>query len=126
MHPTRVGNGYLAVTVRTDGRTVSRYVHTLVARAFHGEPTPGQEVRHLDGVQTNNRADNLAWGTRAENMRDAVAHGSHPQTRKTHCPQGHPYEGANLRLWKSGQGDAMSRRCATCRRDQHQARKARA
>lgn len=45
-------------------------VHQLVARAFHGLPQEGQEVRHLDGNPLNNRADNLAYGTRTENILD--------------------------------------------------------
>ena len=33
-------------------------------------------VRHLDGDPTNNRVGNLAWGTQADNMADAVRHGT--------------------------------------------------
>lgn len=54
-----------------------RKVHRLVCEAFHGLPKVGQEVRHLDGDRSNNRADNLAWGTRSENVQDAVRHGTH-------------------------------------------------
>lgn len=39
-------------------------------------PTPKHEVCHRDGNRSNNHADNLYWGTRSENMRDAVAHGT--------------------------------------------------
>ncbi len=45
-------------------------VHQLVARTFHGPCPDGQEVRHLDGDPLNNRADNLAYGTRTENILD--------------------------------------------------------
>lgn len=45
-------------------------VHQLVARTFLGPPKKGQEVRHLDGDPLNNRADNLAYGTRTENILD--------------------------------------------------------
>lgn len=47
-------------------------VHQLVARTFHGPCPPGQEVRHLDGDPLNNRADNLAYGTRTENILDVL------------------------------------------------------
>jgi hypothetical protein len=33
-------------------------------------------VRHLDGHNTNDRLDNLAWGTASENQQDAVRHGT--------------------------------------------------
>lgn len=63
--------GYLQVTLNSPERTTTDKVHRLVARAFHGErPFEGAEIRHLDGDSLNNRADNLAWGTRAENLDD--------------------------------------------------------
>lgn len=69
---------------RYDGVTVcdghggqrKRTIHQLVAEAFCGARPPGAEVRHLDGNPTNNHADNLAWGTRLENMADAKRHGT--------------------------------------------------
>jgi len=33
------------------------------------------ECRHLDDVKTNNRIDNLAYGTRDENVRDGLKNG---------------------------------------------------
>lgn len=34
------------------------------------------ECRHLDGDPTNNTVDNLCWGTRLENQRDRIEHGT--------------------------------------------------
>ena len=45
-------------------------VHQLVALTFHGSRPKGQDVRHLDGDPKNNRADNLAYGTRTDNILD--------------------------------------------------------
>lgn len=45
-------------------------VHQLVALTFLGPRPAGLEVRHLDGNPLNNRADNLAYGTRTENILD--------------------------------------------------------
>ena len=47
----------------------SHVVHRLVARAFHGGP-PSHEhvVDHIDTNRCNNRADNLRWVTRLENI----------------------------------------------------------
>lgn len=44
-------------------------VHRLVARAFHGEaPSPQAVVLHLNDDPTDNRPENLSWGTQRENL----------------------------------------------------------
>lgn len=104
--------GYRRVCFRgDDGRRLSRQVHSLVCRAFHGPPSEGQEVRHLNGIKDDNRAENLAWGTKSENAQDSVSHGVHPMARKTHCPKGHPYEYEYSGEW------GKLRTCGPCRRD---------
>lgn len=50
-------------------------VHTLVALTFLGPRPEGQEVRHLDGNPLNNRVENLAYGTRTENILDVYRQG---------------------------------------------------
>lgn len=50
--------------------------HRIVCVTFHGPPPfKGAQVRHLDGNPANNCADNLAWGTAADNAADKKAHG---------------------------------------------------
>ena len=45
--------------------------------AFVGPCPPGMEVRHFpDRDPTNNRLDNLQYGTRQENMEDRTIHGT--------------------------------------------------
>ena len=53
----------------------NRQVHTLVLECFVGVRPPNLEARHLDGDRTNNRADNLVWGTPLENGQDRERHG---------------------------------------------------
>lgn len=73
----RLHKGYQIVTL---GVGVSRHrlsVHRLVAMAFHGyDKHSNLEVRHLDGNCLNNNSANLAWGTRLENVADAIRHGT--------------------------------------------------
>lgn len=65
------GPGYLHVMLTRNGKTTTSSLHRLVARAFHGAPLPGQEVNHLNGVKTDDRAENLEWVTRSENHKHA-------------------------------------------------------
>lgn len=58
------------------GRQPRYQVHTTVCRAFHGEkPAWAECIRHLNGIRTDNRPSNLAWGTLQENSDDRVKHG---------------------------------------------------
>ena len=81
--------GYLFFGVCVDGSQRPHYVHTAVAEAFHGPRPPGLEVRHRNGDKSNNRADNILWGTRSQNAMDRVEHGtmlrgeSHPNKKLT-------------------------------------------
>lgn len=45
-------------------------VHQLVLLTFVGPAPKGQEVRHLNGDPTDNRLENLTYGTRTENILD--------------------------------------------------------
>lgn len=57
------------------GAKNSALVHVLVAAAFIGPKPAGLEVRHLNGDPQDNRAGNLAYGTRSENQRDQYSYG---------------------------------------------------
>lgn len=60
------------------GRVGKRdYVHRVVAELHHGPCPDGQEVRHLCGQRRCVNPAHLAYGTRSENMRDAIGHGTH-------------------------------------------------
>ncbi len=65
-------NGYYAIRVQGS----AMYIHTLVAEAFAGPRPAGMECRHLNGNPIDNRPENLAWGTRKENVQDMVRHGT--------------------------------------------------
>lgn len=64
-------DGHLSLRLEKGGKCWG--VHVLVAIAFHGRPD-GLEVRHLNGVSSDNRAVNLKWGTHLENCADRDAH----------------------------------------------------
>lgn len=71
------GVGYRSVGLRVDGVRAIEYVHRLVTRAFHGPPPPGRnDASHINGVRTDNRASNLLWESRTENIARTAEHGT--------------------------------------------------
>lgn len=74
LRPGIGGNGYPTVVL---GRKAgSKTVHSLVAASFLGPCPIGQEVRHRNGDRADPRLSNLEYGTRSQNIKDAVAHGT--------------------------------------------------
>jgi hypothetical protein len=67
--------GYATVGLCKDGQHTTRLVHQLVAEAFLPPRQPGQEVRHGPNGKLDNRASQLCYGTRAENVRDRTRDG---------------------------------------------------
>lgn len=84
------GKGYLRVNLTSGAGEVKMFrVHVLVLTVFVGPCPDGMECRHRNGVKTDNRLSNLAWGTPEENRQDnhdagAYARGqSHTQAKLT-------------------------------------------
>lgn len=109
------GSGRLQVTLSKDGLVKQMKVHQVVALAFHGECPEGMEVCHYpDRDVTDNRPDNLRYGTKRQNQIDSMEHGTHKETRKTHCPRGHLLVAPNLRVRKAA--EEKCRECLACAR----------
>ena len=70
-------NGYRIYTIRGDGTQKTRTGHQLVCEAAHGQKPIGYVCRHLNGVKTDNRSDNLSWGSHSENNgKDKISMGT--------------------------------------------------
>lgn len=68
-------HGHLGLCLTHNGRRFDRYIHRLEAKAFIPNQNNLPYVRHLDDDPSNNFIDNLAWGTQADNMQDALRNG---------------------------------------------------
>ena len=68
--------GHLFVITPPPRRPRKLFVHRAVLFAFIGPPGPGQEVRHLNGIPSDNRLANLKWGNRMEQCEDKRRHGT--------------------------------------------------
>jgi hypothetical protein len=72
-----LGGPYPLIRLCKDGIKFTVPIYRLVAEAFLGSPPSAQyEVCHREGVIAGENVGNLYWGTRKENMADAVRHGS--------------------------------------------------
>lgn len=68
-------HGYHQLTLGTGNSMASYRLHRLIALTFHG-PCPEEcECLHINGNPSDNRAENLRWGTKKENSHDKVIHG---------------------------------------------------
>lgn len=105
--------GHKKVTLYTaENKLRTHTVHSLVLEAFVGPRPEGLLCRHLNGVPSDNRVENLAWGTGSENQYDSVKHGSHSLSSKAECRYGHKLEGPNI-TWNS----RGHRSCRACNRE---------
>lgn len=118
--------GYRIVALYRDGRRRTTKVHSLVLESFVGSRPAGMEACHNNGDLADNRLANLRWDTHSRNVYDSVRQGTHPQSRKTRCTQGHLYTRENTYIQRSANGK-VGRVCRTCQREwqrQYQLRKA--
>jgi hypothetical protein len=121
LKPSKGTHGYMTLYIYTGGKRRLRSVHQLVAEAFIGPRSEGVDVRHLNGVKADCRAANLAFGSRSQNMLDAVTHGQNVNAAKTHCGVcGNPYDAANT--YRRPDGGRECRRCARRRNAEYEAR----
>ncbi len=71
--------GYLFVNLKTTGGPVKRclLIHRLMLLAFRVEKPDGKDVVcHGNGIQTDNRIENLRWGSPRDNIHDSIRHGT--------------------------------------------------
>lgn len=70
-----IWSGYMKCSLGINGRMKTFAVHRLVAKAFVPNPENKPEVNHINGIKSDNRAENLEWTTGSENQRHALRSG---------------------------------------------------
>lgn len=103
-------DGYAEFSFRLSGRTKTVYVHRYSYYVLVGPIPAGLQLDHLCQVKHCINPVHLEPVTAKENYRRSGA--VYFQLSKTHCPQGHPYDGTNTRITSSNK-----RICRTCHRE---------
>ncbi len=68
--------GYIYHTLSRAKERFTVKAHRIVCEIFHGQPPPGRDqTRHLNHDTSDNRPDNLAWGSKSENEQDSAKAG---------------------------------------------------
>lgn len=68
-------DGYVIFKKRCHPRRINFYVHILVAETFIPNPLNLPCVNHINGIKSDNRADNLEWCTYQDNTNHAIKNG---------------------------------------------------
>jgi hypothetical protein len=74
---------YKSIAIPQKGIYKTLRIHRLVLEVFDRLPKSYEVARHLNGIETDNRLENLAWGTQSQNAKDAFEHNrrKRPNTR---------------------------------------------
>jgi hypothetical protein len=95
--------GYLHVLLYKNGKSIICKVNRLVLETFVGPCPKGMVCRHLNGIRTDNRLENLRWGTPKENSADMKQHGTAPIGEKHGCAKLTVNDVKNIRhLYETG------------------------
>jgi hypothetical protein len=101
-------NGYGRLHSGRDGSEDRAHVSAFLT--VYGPLLPGMMVCHTCDNPPCYEPRHLFAGSNSTNQLDAVAKGRHGQTRKTHCPKGHPYDEQNTYIRPGRRG------CRECRK----------
>ena len=75
LKPKNNGHGYYNIAIYINSTAKYEYIHRIVAKCFIPNPENKMFVNHINGNKKDNRAINLEWCTKSENVRHAYKSG---------------------------------------------------
>lgn len=75
LKPGISSSGYHSVSLRKGGETFQNSIHRLVGKTFISNPDNLSEINHVNNIRSDNRAENLEWVTRQENVQHSIVYG---------------------------------------------------
>lgn len=105
--------GYPSLGLSFDGDRKTVLVHRLVADAFIPNTENKKEVNHINGIKTDNRAENLEWVTASENTRHAFKMGlakvlKGAENKRTKSISQFTKDGIWVKDWKGGGAELLN------------------
>ena len=100
LKPNVVHGGYLMIGLYAGGKRKMFFVHRLVCQAFHENPENKPEVNHINENASDNRACNLEWCTRTENINHGARNERAAKTKSKPVGQW-TKEGELVKIWPS-------------------------
>lgn len=78
LKPSKDKDGYFRIRMTKNGKRIEKRIHRLVTETWIGPPLDNnkQWVCHINGINTDNRVENLKWGSPKDNSMDRVKHGN--------------------------------------------------
>ena len=76
MRYTKHGYGRVCMRRESTNKREDVYIHRIVAELFIPNPKNLPEVNHLDNNRGNNKAINLEWVSRIDNLNYAITNGN--------------------------------------------------
>lgn len=108
-------NGYRIFRFSNDNRVQNAAVHRWVCEAFHGLPESADlQACHVNDIKSDNRPENLYWGSPRKNALDAIRNGRNVKSNQTHCKRGHEFTPENTLI--RADRPPSHRECKACKR----------